>query len=210
LKTAAVVYVHGLYLSGHEAFLLRRRLVQARGYDWHSFSYASTYLSMDEIATALAEFVATIDAPSVHLLGHSMGGVAILRYMERQPEFPPGRVVLMGTPAQPSRAAANVARFMFGRMVLGQAASDELVPAHNREWQSSRELGLIVGTQPFSLGRLVVQFNEPNDGTVAVSETLVPGAKARIVLPESHTGMLLSSRVAEEVGSFLGTGYFTT
>jgi pimeloyl-ACP methyl ester carboxylesterase len=207
--SAAVVYVHGLWLSGHEAFLLRRRVLEAHGYDWYSFSYASTLLTMDEIATALAEFVARIDAPAVHLVGHSLGGLAIWRYMERNPEYPPGRVVFLGTPAQPSRAAAGVARFMLGRMMLGQAASDELLQSHRREWRNTRELGLIAGTQPFSLGRLFAEFNEPNDGTVAVSETDVPGAKARIVLHESHTGMLLSARVAQEVGSFLATGYFT-
>jgi pimeloyl-ACP methyl ester carboxylesterase len=209
MSTAAVVYVHGLWLSGHEAFLLRRRIVEAHGYTWHSFSYASTLLTMDEIATALAEFVARIDAPAVHLLGHSLGGIAILRYMERSPNYPPGRVVFMGTPAQPSRAAASVARFQFGRMMLGQAAGDELLNTHERKWISNRELGLIAGTQPLSIGRLFVQFSEPNDGTVAVSETQVPGAKSRIMLPESHTGMLLSARVAQEVGSFLANGYFT-
>jgi pimeloyl-ACP methyl ester carboxylesterase len=210
LTKPAIVFVHGLWLSGHEAFLLRRRLLDAHDYDWHSFHYASTLLTMDEIAAVLAAFVAAIDAPSVHLLGHSLGGVAILRYMERNPQFPPGRVVFLGTPAQPSRAAANMARFMFGRMIMGQAASDELVTSHRREWTSDRELGLIVGTQSLSFGRLVVHFDEPNDGTVAVSETALPGARARILLPESHTGMLLSARVADEVGSFLQTGYFTT
>ncbi len=207
--SAAVVYVHGLWLSGHEAFLLRRRVIEAHGYDWHSFSYASTLLTMDEITTALAEFVARIAAPAVHLVGHSLGGLVILRYMERNPDFPPGRVLFMGTPAQPSRAAASVARFGIGRMMLGQAASEELLHSHQREWRSTRELGLIAGTQPYSLGRLFAEFNEPNDGTVAVSETEVPGAKARIVLQESHTGMLLSARVAQEVGSFLATGCFT-
>ena len=50
---AAVVYVHGLWFSGHEAFMLRRRLEKERGYAWHVFSYASTVLTMDEIADAL-------------------------------------------------------------------------------------------------------------------------------------------------------------
>ena len=44
---AAVVYVHGLWFSGHEAFMLRRRLEKERGYAWHVFSYASTLLTMD-------------------------------------------------------------------------------------------------------------------------------------------------------------------
>jgi hypothetical protein len=54
----------------------------------------------------------------------------------------------------------------------------------------------------------VVDFQEANDGTVAVSETKLPGAKAHIVLPVSHTGMLLSARVAFETGQFLELGHF--
>jgi pimeloyl-ACP methyl ester carboxylesterase len=210
MNAAAVVYVHGLWLSGHEAFLLHRRLHNDRGYHWHSFNYASTQLKMSEIVDALQTFVARIDAPCVHLLGHSMGGVAIMRFLERQPQFPPGRVVFMGTPALVSRAATNAARLMLGRMMLGQAATDELLYAHERRWQSERELGLIAGTQSFSFGRLLVEFEEDNDGTVAVSETRIPGAKAHLTLPVNHLGMLLSARVAQEVGSFLQTGHFTT
>jgi len=43
---------------------------------------------------------------------------------------------------------------------------------------------------------------------VAVSETQLPGATAHLILPVSHTGMLLSARVARETGSFLEHGRF--
>ncbi|HXM70497.1 MAG TPA: alpha/beta fold hydrolase, partial [Thermoanaerobaculia bacterium] len=91
--SGAVVYVHGLWLSGHEAFLLRRRLEKERGYEWHAFGYASTLLTMGEIADALNDYIATLVAPQVHLLGHSLGGIAILRCLERHPQQPPGRAV---------------------------------------------------------------------------------------------------------------------
>ena len=205
---AAVVYVHGLWLSGHEAFLLRRRLEKERGYGWHTFNYASTLLTMSEIADALNVFIAALSAPQVHLVGHSLGGLAIMRCFERHPEQPPGRVVFMGTPSQASRVANAVGRFRFGRALLGQAAGEELLYAHQRQWTQSRDLGVIAGNQPLSLGRLVVAFDEPNDGTVAVHETLLPGTKAHLLLPVSHTGMLLSARVAHEVGQFLEYGRF--
>jgi pimeloyl-ACP methyl ester carboxylesterase len=205
---AAVVYVHGLWFSGHEAFMLRRRLEKERGYAWRVFSYASTLLSMDEIADALNACIADVDAPRVHLLGHSLGGIAILRCLERHPQQPPGRVVIMGTPSMASQAAAALARFRFGRAILGQAAARELLHSHQRRWPHEREIGIIAGTQPLSFGRLVVNFDEPNDGTVAVSETRLPGATAHLTLPVSHSGMLLSARVAYEVGQFLEHGRF--
>jgi pimeloyl-ACP methyl ester carboxylesterase len=205
---AAVVYVHGLWFSGYEAFMLRRRLEKERGYAWRVFSYASTLLSMDEIADALNACIAAVDAPRVHLLGHSLGGIAILRCLERHPRQPPGRVVIMGTPSVASQAAAALARFRFGRAILGQAAARELLQTHQRQWTHEREIGIIAGTQPLSFGRFVVDFDEPNDGTVAVSETRLPGATAHLVLPVSHSGMLLSARVAHEVGQFLEHGRF--
>lgn len=205
---AAVVYVHGLWFSGYEAFMLRRRLEKERGYAWQVCTYASTVLAMDEIADALDAFIAALDAPRVHLLGHSLGGIAILRCLERHPQQPPGRVVFMGTPSMASQAATALARFRFGRAMLGQAATKELLYTHQRSWPHERELGIIAGTQPMSLGRLVADFDEPNDGTVAVSETRLPGAKAHLLLPVSHSGMLLSARVAHEVGQFLEYGHF--
>src|SRR3954466_9425202 len=116
--SAALVYVHGLWFSGHEAFMLRRRLEKERGYQWRVFSYASTLLSMDEIADALNAYLAQTEAPQVHLLGHSLGGIAILRCLERPPLQPPGRVVIMGTPSMASQAAAALARFRFGRTIM--------------------------------------------------------------------------------------------
>lgn len=207
-SATAVVYVHGLWLSGHEGFLLRRRLEKDRGYAWHAFRYASTLLTMSEIADALSACIAALDAPRVHLVGHSLGGIAILRCLERHPQQPPGRVVFMGTPSLASRAANALGRFRFGRAMMGQAAGEELLYTHDRRWTHRRELGVIAGNQPLSLGRLMVDFNEPNDGTVAVSETRLPGATEHLLLPVSHSGMLLSPRVAHEVGQFLETGHF--
>jgi hypothetical protein len=55
---------------------------------------------------------------------------------------------------------------------------------------------------------MLLTFSEDNDGTVAVSETQLPGAKEVLRLRASHSGMLLSARVARETGSFLEYGSF--
>ena len=49
---------------------------------------------------------------------------------------------------------------------------------------------------------------QPNDGTVCVDETDLPGATARVVLEVSHTGMLLSQTVAAATLRFLASGSF--
>jgi hypothetical protein len=72
-----------------------------------------------------------------------------------------------------------------------------------------RPLGIIAGTQPIGVGAILVQFEEDSDGTVAVSETRLPGATDHLVLPVSHLGMLVSPRVARETGLFLQEGRFS-
>jgi len=53
-----------------------------------------------------------------------------------------------------------------------------------------------------------LKFGEDNDGTVAVSETRLPGAAAVMTMPVSHMGLLWSAAVAREAGSFLEHGCF--
>jgi pimeloyl-ACP methyl ester carboxylesterase len=205
-----VVYVHGLWLTGHEGFLLQRRMEQSHGFHWKHFPYASTLLKMDEMADALHAFIAGLGHPTtLHLIGHSLGGLVIMRCLERHALDVPGRVVFLGTPSLSSKAAREFARFPFGPMMLGEAAIAELINKHEREWRyPERELGIIAGDQSMGLARLVVDFDEPNDGAVAVSETRLPGAKQHLILPVTHTGMLLSPQVAQEAGQFLATGHF--
>ncbi len=210
MGSAAVVYVHGLWMRGSEAVLLRRRLQRQWGYAWHTFRYDSVRAPMAQIAAALRDLVGRIDAPQVHLLGHSLGGLVILRCVERYRLAQPGRAVLLGTPAAGSRAARRVGRWRLGRQLLGQAIAEELLADRERCWPSpaGRELGIIAGTLPLGFGQLLLKFGEDNDGTVAVAETRLRGAAAFRSLAVSHMGMLCSARVARDTGSFLEHGRF--
>jgi pimeloyl-ACP methyl ester carboxylesterase len=207
MSRATVVYVHGLWMTGSECVLLRRRLERERGFRTHIFRYRSLGAPLEAHAAALRDTIAAIDAPRLHLVGHSLGGLVILRCLERYPIRQPGRVVFIGTPAQGSRSAYHLSQRGWGRRLLG-AMRRELLPSPQRQWSSDRELGIIAGTSPAGLGRMLLTFSEDNDGTVAVSETQLPGAKEVLRLRASHSGMLLSARVARETGSFLEYGSF--
>jgi pimeloyl-ACP methyl ester carboxylesterase len=207
-RGTALLYVHGLWMSGGESVLLRRRLAREHGYRMQIFRYASRSTPIDSLAASLRETIAQIDAPRVHLVGHSMGGLVILRCLERYPLSQPGRVVLLGTPTVGSRAARHIGQWRWGRRLVGVAVAQELLTEHRRRWSGERDLGIIAGTLPVGLAALLVKFEEDNDGVVAVSETRLPGATEYLRLRASHSGMLLSARVAREVGSFLEHGRF--
>jgi hypothetical protein len=67
---------------------------------------------------------------------------------------------------------------------------------------------MIAGSRSAGLGRVFADLPQPNDGTVCVDETDLPGATARVVLDVSHTGMLLSQAVAAATSRFLAHGSF--
>ncbi len=204
-----VVYVHGLWMPGEESLVLRHRLAQDFDLTLQAFRYSGASATMGEITARLEEFVRELKAPALHFVGHSLGGIVIHRFFERFPAQPPGAVVFLGTPGVASRAAERAGRFAPIAHLMGQSVAQELLQPQERRWSVPRPLGIIAGDQPLGLGQLLANFDEENDGTVAVSETRLPGATDHIVLPVSHLTMLLSARVAHETGTFLTQGRFS-
>lgn len=204
-----VLYVHGLWMPGDESLLLRRRLAQEFGLTLQSLRYSAAYSTMEAITARLDQTVRELATPVLHLVGHSLGGLVIHRFLERFPDQPPGRVVFLGTPCVASRAAQQAARFAPIAHLMGQPVGQELLKEQERRWTHARPLGIVAGTQPLGVGQLLAAFDEDNDGTVAVSETRMPGLTDHITLPVSHLGMLMSARVAHETGLFLTQGHFS-
>jgi pimeloyl-ACP methyl ester carboxylesterase len=206
---AHVIYVHGLWMPGDESLILRHRLAQEFDLTLHSFRYSAAYSTMSAITARLEGFVRELHTEEAHFVGHSLGGLVIHRFLERFPDQPPGRVVFLGTPCVASRAAEQASRFAPVAHLMGQSVAEELLQPRERRWTHARELGVVAGTQAIGVGQLLADFNEDNDGTIAVSETRMPGMSDHIVLPVSHLGMLMSARVARETGLFLTEGRFS-
>src|ERR1700754_2949303 len=110
MSKADVVYVHGLWLTGHESLVLRRRLEREFDCRVHPFRYRTVAAPMAEVTERLAQFVQGLESPTVHFVGHSLGGLVIYRFLERYPQTRPGRAVFLGTPSVASRAAMGAGR----------------------------------------------------------------------------------------------------
>ena len=75
-------------------------------------------------------------------------------------------------------------------------------------WQGRPPLGVIAGTRPVGIGRLLGGFDGDNDGTVALSETTIPGATSAMTANTGHFGLLYSTTAAQAVCAFLHEGRF--
>jgi pimeloyl-ACP methyl ester carboxylesterase len=211
-----ILFVHGLWMTGAESFLLRRHLA-ARGWALRVFPYSSMTEPMDRVARRCARLALQLAQRSegpVHLLGHSLGGIVIYRMVETgllTPDRFSGdfcRVVFMGTPARGSQTARALAQYGAAQRFLGVAGTRDLLQGLPGCWPFAPQLGIIAGNSSRGLGRILSRFDGPNDGTVCVAETQLEGATDCCVLPVSHTGMWLSAAVATQVAAFLENGRF--
>ncbi len=209
----AVVYVHGMWMPGSEMAYIRRHLAKHYGIEGHLFSYPSVRGTLDDNAELLADYVRqhSVGEP-LHLVGHSLGGVVLLRMLTLHPQAPVDRAVCIGSPLCGSRAAIDLSRRNWGRSILGKSIAAGVTGRPASDWAGHvterHEVGIIAGTIAAGLGRLVTKFDGPSDGTVAVSETKLAGAKDHVCIATSHSGLVLSKKVAEQVAAFLRHGEF--
>ncbi len=205
-----MLLVHGLWMGGWIMSWLVHELREA-GFNAQAVSYDSTSAPPADHVARLAVHVseaASAGNGKVHLVGHSMGGVVVLRYLLDSPAPPfTGRAVLLGTPARGSQAALAFERQPWGPALLGQSIELWRAPFPPLV-DSGLEVGAIAGDEAFGLGPLFVALPPPSDGVVTVDETRIPGLRDHLVLHVSHTGMLMSGKVAHEVAAFLHTGAF--
>jgi hypothetical protein len=145
----------------------------------------------------------------VHLVGHSLGGAFVYRVLTESGSAPAVTAVVLGSPLNGCRAAVNASYRRPFRSLIGPHVLSELArPVAERRWQGGAALGAIAGCRSIGLGRFFARFDEDNDGTVAVSETIIPGLADHLVLRHSHIGMLFAADVAEQVAHFLRNGEF--
>ena len=202
----AVVLLHGLWMNRLAMIYLARSLGRC-GFAPHSVNYRSMRGALEENVATVGRRIAALRADTVHLVGHSLGGVVALRYLQGAPDARIGRTVLLGAPLAGSRAAVAFARHPAGRLLLGTSLA---------LWRSNFDtrldprlcVGAIAGARPFGLAHSAMRLPGECDGVILVEETRSPMLADHLVLPVSHSGMLVSARVARQVALFLSEGRF--
>lgn len=216
-----VILIHGL----HQApFIMRpmAKRIQAQGFDTHQYGYRSMRDGIDINSQRLNAWLKANHDPMqpIDLVGHSLGGLIIRNFLAQYPNWQIGRCVTLGTPHNGSICADYIWNLV--PAIVGKSYRDAL-DGTVAPLPDNIALGVIAGNKSQGLGQFFLQHhnrklkkeNSPlldkhlaHDGTVYVEETKLVSAADHLIMPVTHTGMLVDRDVAEQTSYFLQNGQF--
>jgi len=205
-KAETIILIHGLWMHGI-VLLPQQRWLRAEGFSVRRFSYPSWSGGLADNANLLSSFVNETPGAVIHLVAHSLGGLVALKMLSQEPDARIRSVVLLGTPYAGCHCGVTLAAQPVLNALVGRTFKDWF-SLPSSALQTAVEIGVIAGTRPIGLGRLIPGLARPNDGVVAVDETRISEAKDSVELNVSHSGMLVSRACTGQIASFIRTGRF--
>jgi hypothetical protein len=162
------------------------------------------------------------EAPVMHGVGHSMGGVVLRVALAQAESIVPGRVVAIATPFLGTRVAEVVCRHRVARRVMGEALRDLTwhSAAIRRLAESAGEqpvVGVVLGQPGFQLLLPSAWINawigvKNTDGTIqpasARGDGLWPPPADVLTVRTGHTFMAEKAEVIRQTAHFLAPGRF--
>lgn len=194
--SGSVFLIHGLFMTSHIMLPMAYRLRKC-GFDCFGYDYPTRIRSLEEHGRELAAFLENFAEERFHVVTHSMGALLLRSALSFSPALAERirRVVMIAPPNKGS----DVASFWYDKPWTRKL----IVPLEDmRSEPDSRIHGLYV--PDLDLGVLAAG----RDGAVRYPYTFLSTEKDRLVLPSSHTLILLRKDAARAVERYLKTGAF--
>lgn len=201
-----IIILHGLYMHGLVMKPLADEL-RTLGYRTKIISYNSVAINERRVFAAID---AALDRTKTNiLLGHSLGGIVIKRYLASRQPSPTlvSHVVTLGSPLKGASITDKVTSLGL-KKILGNSPEFGL-NKHHDQWEYAQKLGSIAGTTAIGMRSLLVWDDKAeSDGTVTVDETKIDGMTDHIEVSSSHTSMIYSSLVPKQIDHFIKKNEF--
>lgn len=208
----AVILLHGLGRTRASMRIMQWAL-EHHGYRVVNPSYPSRKARIEELADLVIPdaIAACGEARQIHFVTHSMGGILLRHWAARHPLPRPGRAVLLGPPNGGSEIVDRFGAWSLFKTINGPAGSQlgtgadsvpRALPA-----LSDLQVGVIAGSRSWN-PIYSAAIDGPNDGKVSVASAFEIEARDKLVLPVSHTWMMMNPRVISATLRFLEDGRF--
>jgi triacylglycerol lipase len=209
-----VVLLHGLARTSGSMDKMQQALNGA-GFETVNIGYPSRKKVIAELASiAIPEGLeacrAKLDVEHIHFVTHSLGGILLRHYLEKNGIDELGRVVMLGPPNQGSEAVEGLGGVPGFDWLNGPAGrqlgkGDNSVPL--QLGPADFELGIIAGSRTIDPITSSVLEN-PDDGRVSVDDTRLDGMDDFVVVEHSHAFMMRMREPIELTIRFLQIGSF--
>jgi triacylglycerol lipase len=205
-----VILLHGLGRSARAMIRLENAL--SGDYSVINVDYPSRQLAIEHVAQiTISQALEQCEKDAkVHFVTHSLGGILVRQYLQDHKIENLGRTIMLGPPNQGSELAdllANNILFEFYNGPAGQQLGTGKDSAPINLEPVGFELGVIAGNRSFN-PMLTKLGSGEHDGIVSVDSSKVDGMTDHIVMPVTHTFMMMDAKVIQQVRSFLSHGVF--
>ena len=207
-----VVLLHGMGRTKRSMNALASHLSR-QGFRVINFNYPSTRQSIESSTHQLREALRCnpgCGSGTIHFVTHSLGGIVVRALLKEQRPDNLGRVVMLSPPNQGSEVADRLRNNVLYKWATGRAGQQLGTEAHsvpNQLGGVDFPVGVIAGSRSWN-PLFSMWIDGPSDGKVGVARARVAGMADFLVVPSSHTYIMRSRGVMEQVARFLREGRF--